>query len=1341
VQFTDTTKLAGDIQVLTRSWVFGDGFNGLGLNPTHTYGAVGAFTVSLELTTNYSTCNVTQAFPARIRTGIQPVPNFTTVPTPAVACAPPLNVTFTNTTTGGSGTLTYAWTFGNGNTSNLVDPPAQLYNQLGTFTVTLTATDAIGCSASTTRTVKVGPPTVGISVPDTVCLGASVVFGNTSDPGLYAWSFGPNANPVTSNAQNPSVTFNTPGFQTVSLTVTSVGNCTNTATKQVYVDQASANFTVSPVYSCSDPTVFNLNATSPNANQWDWQFSDGSSATSKNPTYTWKTPDKSGYTHSGLWLDTIHLTVTNPSGCSAEFFRVDSIWRPNARFMPDVQHGCAPLSVIFSDSSTSREPITQWTWLFDAGTAPVVANNDNPVPHVFTNPGDYRVRLVIRNSAGCVDTSYFVLIEVGEPIAGDFSADKTMVCPGDSVHFTNLTTDPRVDAWHFSSENDQLWHCFQDKNPSWAYTQETGPLSVSLTTEYNGCFFTVTKDSFILVHGPIAKLHYKTTCDNSLEFVFTNLSQDADSVLVFTGDGDSTLVDTSFTHLYDTSGIYTVIVRAHNSTSVCPTSYDTVVVYPTILKSVFELPDTVCGGDPQLLDARKSLGANATCYKGYTWYFSFQRPIRTDADTLSFTFGPSGLQDVSLEVEDINGCKDTLDTKIYIYNRYPNIEASDYSICIPDTVSFLDKSLADAGIVSWEWDFGDGGTSTAQNPTHVYTTPPPNGTSFDVSLRFEDGYGCPGFANLTINVYKPVSNIITLPSPPNICVGSSISFAATDFTAQGSSLTWQWNFGNGQTASGQGTSATYNTSGQFLPRVVFTEIATGCKDSTFTIVNVQDYPQASFSSTVDGEPIICFPRNVQFTNTSTSTANPLSASWELQNGSMLNGNQASTVFSEAGTDTITLIVATPFGCKDTVERIFTVVGVKGDFDQDKTLICRGDTILFTIKDTMNVSSWSWDFGDGNNAGKVDPIKHAYIFRPPSNTTLAKLILKGENDACTKIIEHPVNFSPVRADFTASLPACAGTSVAFNNTSTQADQSQWDFGDGTPISQQLNPVHIFAAEGNYTVRLVVTDLPLGCTDTIIKTISITGIPGLQVFGDTICPGDTALIGILSPALPNATFIWSPDNLILQPKNGKTVSVKPTQTTNFSVQVIDANGCRDSITATVFVPVPFDGAQDFDTIVAKNEPVLLPVVFDPAYDFVWKPLNPGDPPIVTSDTTVTYTLTVQDKWNCSEREYEFFIQIVPEVVYAPNAFTPDSDGNNDKFHLLADGDESLVDVLTLRVYSRWGELVYEGRGPLGGVGWDGKHNGENSPSDVYAWLAEVKFLTGKTVMLKGDVTLLR
>lgn len=1338
VQFNDTTQLAGDIQVTAFSWVFGDGGNGTGTSPTHLYNTVGSFTVSLELTTNYSTCNVTQVFLNRIRTGIKPVVGFSTVPSPAIACVPPLNVSFANTTTGGSGSLTYAWNFGNGNTSNLVDPPAQTYTQLGNFTVTLTATDAVGCSATASSTVSIGVPVADFLVPDTVCLGAAVPFANTSAPGIYQWSFGPSANPATSTDPNPSVVFSVPGNQNISLTVTTVGNCTNSVTKTIFVDEANANFTVAPIYSCSDPSIFNLNATSPVATQWNWTFSDGTTADTKNPTFTWTTPDKSGYTSSGLWLDTIFLTVTNPSGCSADFFRVDSIWRPNARFMPDVQHGCAPLNVVFADSSTSNEPIVQWTWLFDDGSLPVTTNNDNPVPHVFTTPGEYEVRLVIQNSAGCIDTSYAVLIEVGAPITGDFTADKFEVCPGDTVQFTNLTNDPRVDGWHFSSESDQLWHCFQDENSSWSYTTETGPLSVSLTTEYNGCFTTVTKDDFILVKGPIAKLHYKTTCDNSLEFKFTNQSQDATLVTWYTGDGDSSLVDTSFTHLYAMPGAYTVILKAENPASGCPISYDTAVVYPTILKADFMLPDTICGGEPQVLDARNSLGANATCYKGYTWYFSFNRPIRTDLDTLEFVFGPSGLQTVSLEVEDINGCKDTLDREIFIYNRYPGIEVSDNVICVPGTVTFKDISTADAAIVSWEWDFGDGTTSTDQNPTHTYTTPPPNGQSFEVSLRIEDAFGCPAFTGAIINVYKPVSNIITLPSPPNICVGQSIAYAASDFIAQGSNLSWQWNFGNGQTASGQGASATYNTDGQFTTKLVFTEIATGCKDSTFATVNVQAYPQASFASNVDGQNIICYPQNMELTSTSTANS-ALSIFWNLGNGITSVGNQAFTVFPK-GTYTVSMIASTPFGCRDTVERSFTIVGPEGTFTMDKNLICVGDAITFTLKDTVSISLWEWNFGDGTTGGSVNPVTHTYNFRPPSNSTVAKLVLKGEDNACSITVELPVNFSPVKANFTAALPACAGASVLFTNTSIQPDQSSWDFGDGG-TSQLLNPVHIFNAQGNYTVKLVVTDLPLGCKDSTTQVISITGIPGLQLFGDTICPGDTALIGVLAPALPNATFIWSPANLVLPPNNDEMVFVRPAQTTNFTLQVIDASGCQGTATATVFVPVPYTGAQNLDTIVSKGDPVLLPVTFNPAYIFEWTPKDPGDPPVVMSDTSVTYLLNVLDVWGCTDREFEFNIQIVPEKVYAPNAFTPDGDSNNDIFKLLADGDEELVNILTLRVYSRWGELVYEGTGPLATTGWNGEHNGKPSPSDVYAWVAEVEFLTGKKVQLKGDLTLLR
>lgn len=1342
VAFKDSSQLTGDIQIIAYSWVFGDGTSSTLANPTHTYNTVGNFTVSLELSTNYGTCNVTQVFPEKIKTGIQPLTAFTTNPSPAGACNPPLNVTFTNTTSGGSGALTYSWDFGNGATSNLANPPAQTYTTTGNFTVTLVATDPIGCSASAAAPVNIGLPPASFAAPDTVCVGDSIVIVNTtpSGTGTFAWTFGPNTNPTSSTNVSPVVAFTAPGPQTITLTVTSGGGCTNTATKQIYADQANAAFTVSPTYSCSDPTIFNFNAASTVAAQYNWLFYDGSTANTKNPTYTWTTPDSTGYSLLGAYFDTVLLQVVNPSGCSATFMRVDTIWRPNARFIPDAQHGCAPLTVTFADSSTSRETIVEWRWLFDDGSAPTVNNNNNPATHTFTDPGEYEVQLVIRNSAGCIDSSYTILIEVGEPIAGDFTADKFEVCPGDTVQFTNLTNDPRVDGWHFSSESDRLWHCFQEENPVWTYNSETGPLDVSLTTEYNGCFFTVTKEEFILAKGPIAQLHYKTTCDNTLQFEFTDESKDATKVTWYAGDGDSTNLQT-FTHLYDVPGTYTVVLKAENPASGCPISYDTATVYATQLKSVFELADTICGGTPVTLDGSKSTDVNATCYKGYTWYFTWQRPVRTDKNTYEITPGPTGPQTIWLEVEDINGCKDTFQQDVVIYNRYPGIQASDTRICIPATVSFTDLSTADAPIVKWEWDFGDGGMSTDINPVHTFTSLPQNGQSFNVTLRIEDDKGCPGFANVQIQVYKPESNIVTIPTPPNICAGGMITFFATDFTAEGSNLNWQWNFGNGNTGTGPSSQQTYPQAGQFPVKLVYTEIATGCKDSTFTAVNVQDYPEASFSSTVDNIDIICYPQNIQFTNT-TATNVLKQVYWNLGFGIETTGPSASTVFPK-GTFSITMVAETTFGCRDTVSRSFTVVGPEGTFTMDKNFICQGDEITFQLQDTVSVSSWEWNFGDGVSAQNVNPVTHTYNFLPPGGTTNAKLVLRGEDDACAITVELPVNFSQIQAGFTTPPPPlCAGGPVQFTSTSQFADLWEWNFGNGT-TSGQSNPTNTYNAEGTYTVTLIVTDLPLGCKDTIVDMVVISGIADLETFGDIVCPGDTALIGVEMPE-PGAVYIWTPANLIIPPANAPVVEAVVNQTTNFFVSVTNPSGCKDVDTVQVVVPTPFANAQNLDTIVAKNSTVVLPVVIDPNYTYTWtpKPGPTGVPPSVTvADSSVVYTLVVEDNQKCTSREFRFNIQVVPEKVYAPNAFTPNGDGDNDLFKLLADGEEGLVEVLSLKIFNRWGQKIFEESGSLPDVGWDGKTDGKDAPMDVYVWVAEVRFATGREATIKGDLSLLR
>lgn len=1346
VQFTDTSVIDTGIKVLSYGWVFGDGGGDNVKNPSHTYTLVGNFTVSLEITTNFASCNVTEVFQDAIKTGKQPLVAFTTVPSPAVACDPPLNVSFTNTTTGGSGSLTYLWDFNNGNTSILVNPPAQNYTQNGNYTVILTATDAIGCSATITRPVTIGHPTADFTVFGKICKGEPVLFTNNSSPGNYSWNFGPNAVPPTSFQQDPATIFGASGNQNVTLTVTTGNGCTSSVTKQIFVDEANANFTVVPSYSCSDPTTFSLNATSPVANEWDWQFSNGTTSDIKNPVFKWTTPDTTGYSSLGLWLDTIRLTVTNPSGCTAEFFRVDSIWRPNAKFIPDIQHGCAPLTVTFTDTSISKETIVQWTWLFDDGSAPLIKNNDSPTAHTFTQPGDYKVRLIIRNSAGCIDTSYAILIEVGVPIPGDFTADQLEVCPGDTVQFTNLTTDPRVDGWHFSSESHRFWHCFQDKNPSWIYNSEAGPMDVSLTTEYNGCFFTVTKNDYILTKGPIAQLHYKTTCANTLEFTFMDESYDAPNIKWYLGDGDST-TDKVFTHLYD-RGSYQVVLVAENPASGCPISRDTAIVYATTLKSDCAFKDTICGGEKADLDGSKSLDVNATCFKGYTWYFSFQRPIRTDSAVTPFTFGPPGEQWVCLEVEDINGCRDTLCDTLFIINRNPDFLVSDDTICIPATVSFTDLSSVDPPdfhIVKWEWDFGDGSTSTQKNPTHTFTTPPPDGERFTVQLRVEDDHGCPAFVSKTIEVYKPKSNI--LPQPPAICAGNAISFAATYPPQQASQLSWKWDFGNGNTFTGQGSNQLYTAAGQYTVKMVYTEIATGCKDSMTTEVTVQDKPHPSFTTSVDpiiaAGGVICSPQNILFNNTSTPAApnSPVSSVfWKFGNGSIYLGNPGSAVYTK-GAYTATMIVATSLGCTDSTTVSFTVVGPEGKMNLDKHLICLGDTVAFTLTSPVDVSSWTWDFDDGDTS-KLNPVKHRYTVLPSNYFRVAKLVLYGQDPSCTLVLTDTVKFSRVNADFVVQDPSvCLGKPHSFFATSPEADVFQWTFGDGgTGFNNPAS--HTYAAQGNYIVQLIVTDLPLGCKDTSAAvSVQVTGIPGLVAFGDTICPGDIGTIGV---NIDGATYTWSPANLVMPPKGTSVVNVTPTQTTSFVVEVVDAQNCRDTAVATVLIPVPFTGGADWDTIVGQGVTVELPLTLDPLYNFTWAPPPgpSGNPPtVVTADTSIHYVLTVTDIFGCTEKEIKYDILVVPEKVFAPNAFTPDHDGNNDVFYLKAVGEEGLVEVLSLRVYNRWGQKVYEGSGPLKTTGWDGKVDGKEAPSDVYVWVADLRFLTGRNITMKGDVSLLR
>ena len=307
----------------------------------------------------------------------------------------------------------------------------------------------------------------------------------------------------------------------------------------------------------------------------------------------------------------------------------------------------------------------------------------------------------------------------------------------------------------------------------------------------------------------------------------------------------------------------------------------------------------LCGGISYDYDATASTDVSEFCNRGYTWFFSDTtlRPLTGSSPTESVVFNSTDLQTIGLVVEDINGCVDTLIEEIKVFSGIANFSVSDTTICIPSTLTFGDSTVADTLITNWDWDFGDGNTSTVQHPTNIYSISA--GNTIPVTLTTTDITGCTATKQLNLVVYEPTSLIGVSPSSANVCVGENVDFTATDFTSQGSNLSFSWDFDNGNTSSFQNDSNEYTLSGTFNIVLFYTEIATGCSDSSTVTVNVQDYPIAGFYSNIDTLAAVCPNQQVNFTDTSFTFGPVLAYQWDFGTGGPIDNAQSPSTFFSA----------------------------------------------------------------------------------------------------------------------------------------------------------------------------------------------------------------------------------------------------------------------------------------------------------------------------------------------------------------------------------------------------------------------------------------------------------
>lgn len=1341
VQFTNTSDVDANITVVNYNWVFGDGTGDNAIaNPKHYFPSVNKFTIGFKLETDKEGCDTTAIFTDYINVTDPPGPVFSTIPFPPVACEPPLDLGFSNSTAPGNYTTT--WDFGNGDTFTGLIPPNKNYTQNGQFPITITIKDEAGCEKSAGLTVGIGIPKPIVSIPnDTLCKGQIYTMQNNSAPGLYEWTF-QDATPATSTQAKPNFRFDAVGSKTITMTLTSPdGLCVGDTTITVWVEDITASVAVDPEYSCSEPVLLSYTGTTDNGTIFQYGFGDGSTSTELSPSHLYIDKDTTTHSLEGEIKYSTVFTAISPAGCKATASVTTIINTPNALFVPDVIEGCAPLLVTFNDMSYSNENIVQWNWDFGDGTT-VNATDGNDVQHSFAQAGEYPVTLIIVNSAGCTDTSYQQIIYVGESLMLDFTADQTEVCIGDEIAFSDLSNHPEIDAYHFHADGERLSHCFDDANPKWAF-HEVGAQDVTLDVIYNGCHSTLTKTDFINVKGPLAKIAYRMECGQPFEYVFTSNSEGVDSLFWDFGDGNMAMMTSPITHTYAATGDYKVYLRAKNLTSGCPESIDSVTIFVRDIKADFSIPTQVCRGDDLMLDASNSTDVNGFCNKGYQWNSSERRPIVLGEAVLpfEFSFGENGDQWVELIVQDVNGCKDTLRQNTRVFKVDVTATPDKTLICVPNSVSFTSSVDNDTTLVIpiGTWDFGDMQSATGPSTTHQYTDP--NAAVFNVTYTVKDILGCEGTVTVPISIYKPTS-IITADPTLNICAGDSITFSATDFTDQGSHLNYNWNFGNGTSSTNQTEATGYPAAGAYDVTLNFTEDATGCAESATVEVNVQDYPTANFSTDVDNLINICYPVNIAFTDISTPITGMLTSNWNFGNGTTAIGSHVFSTY-EKGTFDITQITSTPFGCKDTLVKTITTSGPEGDFEISAPVICLGDELTVTIDpaDTVDVGSFYFDFGDGVEVHDQLTATHTYTF---TTQQPIKLILISVDGECTFTISKTIDIIDINAAFTnanTTLTGCESEAFSFVNQSQGANQWNWDFGDGATSTLE-NPTHNYQGAGTYTVTLSVDNTAAGCHDEITQEITILPNVPVTATGGSLCSGDSLQISVNNPN-DGDIYTWTPDLYASTPNESSTF-VNPPVTTDFIVTADDGSGCIGYDTVTVFVVEPLQNIN-FDTTIFAGTTIDLPVQFNEPYVFAWNPTDglsclACSNPTVTPTDDITYTLSISDNAGCFNNTGVFIIRVFPENIDIPNAFTPNGDGTNDYFNVILSEDVAvLVDITGFRIYDRWGQTVYDNGDR--DKGWDGRFKENELPADVYPFVVEATFINGKVKTIKGNVTLLR
>lgn len=1301
-------------------WSFGDGTTSTEINPIKSYYTAGVY--SITLVNVYGNCSDSTS--KRVIVNSKPKAAFTTSGTGS--CMVPYNVQFTSQSTSAT---SLRWIFGDDSISTDLNP-SHTYLMEGSYSVTLVAINEFGCTDTLVKqnAIIIKKPGVEISgLPIKGCAPQTIFPVATTKIGLpivsYLWKFGDGTSSV---ATNPFHEYTKAGTYNISVAINTANGCTDTATFLQAVtigDKPHAAFTPDPTDICAFKSVSFTDGSTGTPDKWLWNFGDGGTSTEQNPTYQ--------YSDTG-WFNVKLFIWNNTCPDSLIVKNAVHIKPPIAAF--DVKFNCTEkFRRDFIDKSIGAK---SWYWSFGDGSS---STEKNPT-HTYSQSGTYTVELLITNGS-CSHSKSEIIRIINEK--ADYST-KVELCRNTISDFSaNNINLQNISSW--------LWKFGDgDSSTSGGTTAHSYKSSGIYNSELKIIDLLGCTDSHriqVTVFGPVAdfKPSVSIAClsNNVISFQDSSASDGTHEIAQWKwnyGDGylDSTTI-APYKHAYTKEGNYNIALTITDTYGCSDTQAKQSALIIAQPHAIYTA-DTISCTNKNILFTNSSTGSNLQ----YQW--SLGDGNTTTVATPVHSYSSVGLYSIGLVVTDQNGCKDTLNKSAFVHIVYPNANftvSDSFATCPPLMVNFTNKGT---DYTNFQWDFGDGTFSTLANPSHYYTKA---GVYF-ATLQVISSGGCIEKLSRKIVINGPSGSFTY--APLTGCTPLKVNFTAN--VKNTSSFIWDFADGNTQVSVDSAISHLYIEKSSYLPKLILAD-ASGCK---VAIQGTDLIAVKGVDAMVDlyGSKF-CNSAHVQFTNKTTANDSIKSYNWNFGDGSTSTDINPLHIYSIPGNYPVQLVATTEMGCKSSIQLVDTikvyeapVISISGD-----SVSCVPANFRLTgdvLRGDATKIHWQWSSVTGQTSNIQTPSGFKYT---KDNNDVITAIATDQNN-CKDTASKSVVVNPLpNTDAGPDQWICRGNVAQLH--SAGADKYIWRTLSTCLTCQQVanttNASYLsctncnspLAAPSDSTTFVLTGTNAFGCVKEDSMVVKVH-----QPFVLKVSPGDTLCVGSSTKLLATGanSYSWTPSVGISDPNSGFT-TVKPLSSTVYHLTAKDAYNCFTD-TASVFIkvwPIPtVEAGADQNLIVGQslqlhttNSTDVSSWKWTPAYNLACITCpNPRANP----KHTTTYEVEVQNGGGCkSNARVTVFVTCKNGNLFIPNTFSPNKDGVNDHFYPRGTG---ISMIKALRVYNRWGEIVFEKINfnvNDASAGWDGSYKGLPLSPDVYIYTCDVICENNELLSFKGDVSLIK